>query len=301
MSVKVENIVKYYGNQCALNQVSFEIQKGEVVGFLGPNGAGKSTMMKIITGCLEADDGTVHVDGELMDTNVVNLRSKIGYLPEHNPLYGEMFVEEYLKFIAGIYHLKNKKQRIDEVVRLTGLTPERHKKIQALSKGYKQRVGIAQALIHDPEVLILDEPTTGLDPNQLDEIRGLIRDVSNEKTVMLSTHIMQEVDQLCDRVIIVDQGNIVADDELSLLKQHGGARIQRIYIEFEGEIDQENLRGLSFIDNLEQKENGYLITSTHDEDVRPLLFKYAVENNYILLTLNKMQEELENIFKRITQ
>lgn len=218
MSIKVSNITKMYGQQCALHNISFEVKKGEVVGFLGPNGAGKSTMMKIITCFIPPTEGDVAVCNLDIWNDSQQVRSKIGYLSEANPLYYDMYVKEFLSFIAGIHHIKNKKQRVDEVIAMTGLGLEQHKKIVALSRGYKQRVGLAQALIHDPEVLILDEPTTGLDPNQLIEIRQLIKDCGKTKTVLLSTHIMQEVEAMCDRVIIINKGELVADSSINELR-----------------------------------------------------------------------------------
>jgi ABC-2 type transport system ATP-binding protein len=217
MSIKVENVSKLYGEQLALNGISFEVNKGEILGFLGPNGAGKSTLMKIITSFIGADKGSVFVCEQKVEQDNIELRKKIGYLPEHNPLYDEMFIKEYLTFIADIYGCS--KNRVHEVIELTGLTAENHKKISQLSKGYRQRVGLAAALIHEPEVLILDEPTTGLDPNQMVEIRNLIRESGKDKTVMLSTHIMQEVEKMCDRVIIINKGEIVANELLSNLKK----------------------------------------------------------------------------------
>ena len=218
MSIVVQNVSKLYGKQWALTNVSFETKKGEIVGFLGPNGAGKSTMMKIITTYIPPTEGDVSVCGFDIWNQSIELRKKIGYLSESNPLYYDMYVREFLEFIAGIHQIKNKKKRVDEVIAMTYLEIEQHKKIGALSRGYKQRVGIAQALIHDPEVLILDEPTTGLDPNQLVEIRELIRKLGKTKTILLSTHIMQEVEAVCDRVIIINQGEIVADAPISELK-----------------------------------------------------------------------------------
>ncbi len=217
MSIEVKEVSKYYGEQAALDSVSFEVKKGEIVGFLGPNGAGKSTLMKIITTYLNADKGQVNVCSEDVEEDTISIREKVGYLAEHNPLYFEMYIKEYLSFIADIYGCS--KERINEMIDSTGLTPEKHKKIGELSKGYRQRVGLAAALIHNPEVLILDEPTTGLDPNQLVEIRNLIKESGKDKTVMLSTHIMQEVEKMCNRVIIINKGKIVADEMLSSLKE----------------------------------------------------------------------------------
>lgn len=217
MSIEVKGVSKYYSEQAALKSVSFEVKKGEIVGFLGPNGAGKSTLMKIITSFISADEGNVFVCNQMVEQDNIEIRKKIGYLPEHNPLYNEMYIKEYLTFIADVYGYS--KSRVNDVIELTGLTPEQHKKINQLSKGYKQRVGLSAALIHEPEVLILDEPTTGLDPNQMVEIRNLIRESGKDKTVMLSTHIMQEVEKMCNRVIIINKGKIVADEMLSTLKE----------------------------------------------------------------------------------
>ena len=230
MSIVVKNVTKIYGKQYALNNVSFEIKKGEVVGFLGPNGAGKSTMMKIITCFLPPTSGDVSVCGLDIWNDSLELRKKVGYLSEANPLYYDMYVREFLEFIAGIHHLKNVKDEVDRVIKMTGLELEQHKKISALSRGYKQRVGIAQAIIHNPEVLILDEPTTGLDPNQLVEIRNLIKQYGKNKTVLLSTHIMQEVEAVCDRVIIINQGNIVADTTIDKLP-HDSASLENLFHE----------------------------------------------------------------------
>jgi ABC-2 type transport system ATP-binding protein len=225
MSISVSNLSKVYGSQTAVNSISFSIEKGEIVGFLGPNGAGKSTTMKILAGYISSTSGEATIDGEKITVDTLNLKKKVGYLPEHNPLYLEMYVVEFLDFMGKLNGLsgQNLKNRIDEVIEMVGLSPERHKKIEQLSKGYRQRVGLAHALIHDPEVLILDEPTTGLDPNQLVEIRKLIKEVGKNKTIILSTHIMQEVEAICDRVIIINKGNLVADDELAKLKEGGGS------------------------------------------------------------------------------
>ena len=230
MSIEVRNLFKYYGEQAALLDISFSVPSGQITGFLGPNGAGKSTTMKIITGYISSSNGLVNVCNQEVDTENLDIRKKIGYLPENNPLYTDLYVKEYLLFVAGMYKLKNKKERVNEVISLVGLELEQHKKIESLSKGYRQRVGIAQAIIHDPEVLILDEPTSGLDPNQLDSIRKLIKNIGKEKTVLLSTHIMQEVEAICDRVIILNKGQIVAD-RLSKDLQASNKK-QVIYLQF---------------------------------------------------------------------
>ena len=230
MSILVEKVTKFYGKQKALDNISFEIGSGEIVGFLGPNGAGKSTMMKILTTYITPSYGKAEVCGNDVIEKALNVRKEIGYLPEHNPLYLDMYVKEYLSFVAGIYKLKNKKKRVEEIIKMVGLTPEMKKKISALSKGYRQRVGLAQAMIHDPKVLILDEPTSGLDPNQLVEIRALIKNIGKEKTVMLSTHIMQEVEAICDRVIIIDKGEIVADDLVkNILEKHKTKDLETVF------------------------------------------------------------------------
>lgn len=225
MSVSVNQLTKIYGSQIAVNNVSFTVNKGEIVGFLGPNGAGKSTTMKILTGYIQANSGSAHLDEDEIRIDNVNTKKKIGYLPEHNPLYPEMYIKEYLQFVGSLYGLKkgDLKDRIEEIIEKVGLSAEKNKKIEQLSKGYRQRVGLAQALIHDPEVLILDEPTTGLDPNQLVEIRNLIKEVGKNKTIILSTHIMQEVEAICDRVIIINKGSIVADDKLEKLTKEQGS------------------------------------------------------------------------------
>lgn len=221
MSIEINGLTKRYGAQKAVDNISFKLNKGEIAGFLGPNGAGKSTTMKIITGYLQADEGTVEVCGIKVTNDNIDTKKRIGYLPEANPLYYDMYVREYLDFIAGVHQVQNKKHRIEEVIKITGLTPESDKTIGQLSKGYKQRVGLAAALIHDPEVLILDEPTTGLDPNQIIEIRELIKNLGRDKTVLFSSHILQEVEALCDRVIIINKGQVVADDSLSNVKSKG--------------------------------------------------------------------------------
>lgn len=301
MTIKVSEICKYYGSQKVLNNVSFEIGTGELVGFLGPNGAGKSTTMKIITGYLAADQGTVTINGEKVESNNVSIRAKIGYLPENNPLYTDLFVREYLEMVAGFYKIQNKKEHISRMVELTGLKAEQHKKIGALSKGYRQRVGLAQALIHDPEVLILDEPTTGLDPNQLEEIRQLIREISGNKTVMLSTHIMQEVEAICNRVIIINKGEVVADGSIDYIK--GGQFIQRqkVFVEFNKIPDLKALSAIGEIAQIKQlTSTSFILESEAKTDIRPVVFNFAVQNQLILLTMKEEQQSLENIFHGLT-
>src|SRR5947208_547712 len=241
MSIEVKNLLKIYGEQKAVNNISFSVNKGEIVGFLGPNGAGKSTTMKIITGYLTPDGGVATVSNVNVANNPIEAKRKIGYLPEANPLYADMYVKEYLDFIAGVHQINNKKQRIAEVIELTGLQVEQKKKVGQLSKGYKQRVGLAAALIHDPEVLILDEPTSGLDPNQIIEIRNVIKKLGQNKTVLFSSHIMQEVEAMCDRVIIISKGNIVADDKLQNL-QMAGSHVQQVKVEFKEKVDTGQLK-----------------------------------------------------------
>ena len=302
MSIRVSQISKIYGNQKVLDQVSFEIGTGEVVGFLGPNGAGKSTLMKIITGYLAAEDGSVEINGELVETKNTDIRSQIGYLPENNPLYTDLYVREYLEMVAGFYHLQNKKEQVLKMVELTGLKGEQHKKIGALSKGYRQRVGLAQALIHDPAVLILDEPTTGLDPNQLEEIRQLISNISENKTVMLSTHIMQEVEAVCNRVIIINKGILVADGSIDQLKAGQFAQKQTVWVEFDRTPDLVALHKIQGLLKVEQTgATTFLAESENTIDLRPLLFQFAVSNHLILLTLKEQQQSLENVFQELTK
>ncbi len=302
MTIQVSQVSKLYGDQKALDQVSFEIGTGELVGFLGPNGAGKSTLMKIITGYLSSDGGKVSINGEPVETNHVAIRSRIGYLPENNPLYPDLYVREYLEMVAGFYRLQHKKEQVLKMVELTGLKTEQHKKIKALSKGFRQRVGLAQALIHDPAVLILDEPTTGLDPNQLDEIRQLIRTISADKTVMLSTHIMQEVEAICNRVIIVHKGKLVADGSIAQLKAGQIAQKQAVLVEFDKTPDIEALRKIPGLQNISLvNPTTFLAESDHNVDLRPALFRFAVNNQLVLLTLKEQQQSLENVFQDLTR
>ena len=302
MTIKVSQVNKLYGTQKALDQVSFEIGTGELVGFLGPNGAGKSTLMKIITGYLAADGGSVEINGEPLETKNISIRAQIGYLPENNPLYTDLFVREYLEMVAGFYQLPNKKEQVLKMVELTGLKDEQHKKIGALSKGYRQRVGLAQALIHDPAVLILDEPTTGLDPNQLEEIRQLIRKISENKTVMLSTHIMQEVEAVCTRVLILNKGKLVADGSVEQLKGGQFAQKQTVWVEFDKTPNMEVLRKIPSLLKIEQTGNAtFLAESENSVDLRPYLFHFAVSNGLVILTLKEQQQSLENVFQELTR
>lgn len=302
MTISVSAISKYYGSQKALDRISFQTGNGELVGFLGPNGAGKSTLMKIITGYLSADEGTVTINSELVETGNVSIRKQIGYLPENNPLYTDLYIREYLEMVAGFYHLQHKKEQVQKMIELTGLKDEQHKKIGALSKGYRQRVGLAQALIHDPSVLILDEPTTGLDPNQLEEMRQLIRTISANKTVMISTHIMQEVEAICNRVIIINKGKLVADGSISQLKAGGFAQKQSVLVEFDRAPEMGSLRKISGVNKIEViSKTSFLAESMDQTDIRPKLFQFAVQNQLIILTLKEQQQSLENVFQDLTR
>ena len=301
MTVETRNITKLFGKQKALDNVSFSIKKGELVGFLGPNGAGKSTMMKIITGFLPQNSGDIFLNNQKISFENIEIRRNIGYLSEHNPLYTELYIKEYLEITAGFYKIKNKKQRIAEMVELTGLGDEQHKKIRALSKGYRQRVGLAQALIHNPSILILDEPTTGLDPNQLEEIRRLIREISTEKTVMISSHIMQEIEAICSRVLIINKGKIVADGGITEIRAANLNRNQIVIAEFNKPVKPEQLIFIEGVKNVTQKEKHWVIESISEKDIRPAIFQFAVKNQLILLTLKEKQQNLENIFHQLTQ
>jgi ABC-2 type transport system ATP-binding protein len=300
MSIKAEKITKIYGKQKALNEVSFEIENAQIVGFLGPNGAGKSTMMKILTCYLPQSSGKASVCGFDIVEHAMQVKKLVGYLPEHNPLYLDMYVKEYLEFIGGLHHLKNIRERVKEMISITGLEIEQNKKIGALSKGFRQRIGIAQALIHNPKVLILDEPTTGLDPNQLEEIRSLIRNVGKEKTVMLSTHIMQEVEAVCDRVIIIKQGEIVADDKTNKLKQQ--EQIQMVEVEFDKEASRSALKNINGIRDAKVKEkNTWIITGNNEIDLQKTIFEFAVKNNLSIRSLQRIENKLEDVFKSLTK
>lgn len=300
MSIVVNNITKLYGVQKALNNVSFTVNTGEIVGFLGPNGAGKSTMMKIITCYIPPTSGSVKVcDFDILEQSL-EVKKQIGYLPEHNPLYLDMYVKEFLEFVGGLYKVDNIKKRVAEMIELTGLQVEQKKKIGTLSKGYRQRVGLAQAIIHDPKVLIMDEPTTGLDPNQLEEIRGLIKTLGKEKTVMLSTHIMQEVEAVCDKVIIINKGEIVANESTQNLQKNTNKQIYTV--EFDGNVSKSSLKNISGVRDAEQvNDKIWQITTNGDQDIRKEIFDFAVKNQLIVLTLNKEEQKLEDIFKQLTK
>ena len=298
MSIAVNNISKSYGAQKALDNISFSINKGEIVGFLGPNGAGKSTLMKILTTYITADEGTATVNGQDVNTNPKAVQLSIGYLPEHNPLYLDLYVREYLAFNADVY--KVAKSRIEEVIQLTGLSTESHKKIGQLSKGYRQRVGLANALLHNPDVLILDEPTTGLDPNQLLEIRNVIKNVGKDKTVFLSTHIMQEVEAICDRVIIINNGKIVTDKKLDNLISEDKEQV--IEVEFDFQVEEQLI---SKIENLVSYVNVHdmmwELTFKSDKDMRSVVFDFAQNNGLKTLQLNQKNKNLEAVFREITK
>ena len=302
MSIVVQDVTKYFGEQKALDNISFEVKTGEIVGFLGPNGAGKSTMMRIITGFIPASSGNVTVNGLAVEVDNLEVKKQIGYLPENNPLYPEMYIREYLGFVASIYNTGiSKKMLIDNIIELTGLAPEQNKKIGSLSKGFRQRVGLAQALIHNPAVLILDEATTGLDPNQIVEIRNLIKEAGKQKTVMLSTHIMQEVEAICDRVIIIDNGIIVADE----LKSNIYSKIKRpkqiIQVEFDKNILESLLAKITNVSTVKNiRNNTWLIEAEGNEDIRPSIFNFAVKNNLTVLSLLKKESNLEEVFRQLT-
>jgi len=301
MSVIVDSITKRFGEQKALDNVSFTVNAGQVAGFLGPNGAGKSTMMKIITCFLPQSEGSVTVEGFDVINDPLEVRRKVGYLPEHNPLYLDMYVKEFLAFAGGIQLPSNQvESRVKKMIEITGLGPEQHKKIAALSKGYRQRVGLAQAMIHEPSVLILDEPTTGLDPNQLVEIRQLIREIGKEKTVILSTHIMQEVEAICDRAVIINKGKIVADDETPRLKQLLGGE-ESVVVEFDKPADSNKLRALQSVASVHKiSDTSYRIRAKGKEDIRPVLFRFAVDNQLAVITLQQEKSSLEEVFRQLT-
>ena len=299
MSIEVKEVSKSYGAQKALDAVSFSINRGEIVGFLGPNGAGKSTLMKILTTFISADSGEAHVNGADVTTQQKDVQKSVGYLPEHNPLYLDLYVREYLAFNADVY--KVAKARIEEVINLTGLAPEAHKKIGALSKGYRQRVGLAAALLHDPEVLILDEPTTGLDPNQLVEIRDLIKNIGRNKTVFLSTHIMQEVEAICDRVIIINHGKIVTDKKLKNLVKDTKVQ-QVIEVEFDNAVTNEQLQTLpNLVSAKNTKINNWELTFDAETDMRPVIFDFAHDNGLKTLQLSLKNKNLESVFREMTK
>lgn len=298
MSIEVSGLTKFYGDQKALDNVSFKVGSGEIVGFLGPNGAGKSTLMKILTTYLQADEGKALVNGMDVSADLIKVKKSLGYLPEHNPLYLDLYVKEYLLFNADIYKVNEK--RVDEVIEQTGLTPEVNKKIGQLSKGYRQRVGLATALLHQPEVLILDEPTTGLDPNQLVDIRGLIKNIGKDKTVFLSTHIMQEVEAICDRVIIINKGKIVEDYYLH--DDRNVVETQVLLVEFDKFIDESKLYLPEVIDLAKSLDgNLWELHSKSQDDIRPIIFDFASTNDLKILSMQRQNKNLETIFREKTQ
>lgn len=301
MSIEVRNITKVFGEQKALDNVSFDINNGEIVGFLGPNGAGKSTLMKIITGYIPATEGEVLINGMNILENPIKIRKKLGYLPEQNPLYFDMYIVEYLEFVAGIYGIKNKKSRIDEIVSLTGLEPEINKKIGTLSKGYKQRVGLAQAIIHDPEVLILDEPTSGLDPNQIIEIRNLIKNLGKEKTVILSTHIMQEVEAICDRILLIKKGVLLANDKAEDFAHLNSDSISTLLVELDGELSENDFAQIKGIRNVrKQSPTRFAIEFSKSNDIRKAVFNLAVQKGLAVLSMQEKEKSIEEVFAELT-
>jgi ABC-2 type transport system ATP-binding protein len=302
LSIQVEHLSKLYKQQKAIDDLNFNINSGEIVGFLGPNGAGKTTTMKILTGYIPPSSGKAFVNGLDVEENAIEVRKLIGYLPEHNPLYTDMYVKEYLEFVASIYKLSNRKQRVDDMIELTGLTLERHKKIGQLSKGYRQRVGLAQAIIHNPKVLILDEPTSGLDPNQIAEIRNLITNIGKEKTVLLSTHIMQEVEAMCTRVMIINKGVIVANGQPSELKHMFGAS-QAVQFTFNKALSPTQINALALKGKVSHLQDfTYLVqVSTEIEGLKSEVFKFAVEQDLILTEIKLIEQTLEEVFKTVTK
>lgn len=302
MSVIIDSVTKTFGAQKALDLVSFKVSEGEVVGFLGPNGAGKSTMMKIATGYLIADTGEVTICGQKITPDNTEVRKLIGYLPEHNPLYLEMYVREYLEMVGKLYYINSRdiKREVESVIERTGLQAECHKKIGALSKGYRQRVGIAQAIIGKPKVIILDEPTTGLDPNQIVDIRNLIKDLGREHSVILSTHIMQEVEAICDRIVLIDHGQIRAEGTpAEIQRMVGGNQIVEVAFE-EKDVNISVLGDMAFVDHIDVKEDSFEVYPAEGyDDIRPMLFRFAVENKLTLLTLNREENSMEDLFHRL--
>ncbi len=299
MSISISNLTKTYGTQIAVNNISFNVAKGEIVGFLGPNGAGKSTTMKMITGYLNADAGNISVSGIQVDKENIESKRKIGYLPEANPLYVEMYVREYLHFIGSTYKIKNLKEKVNEIIETVGLTLEANKKIAQLSKGYKQRVGLAAALIHEPQVLILDEPTSGLDPNQIVEIRNVIKNLAKDKTVLFSSHILQEVEAICDRVIIINKGNIVMDDSLYNLQKSNESK-QMVIVVFREEVQKSMIEQLSAAITVSKNEHTFKIQTNDAENLRKQLLQLSIDNNLNIVSLQNETNSLEDIFRQLT-
>lgn len=302
MSIEIKDLVKTYGEQRAVDAISFRVGKGEIVGFLGPNGAGKSTTMKILTGYLGQDSGEARVCGLSVNEQPLETKKKIGYLPEANPLYPDMYVREFLDFIADVHHVADKKARIEAVIGLVGLSPESKKKLGQLSKGYKQRVGLAAALVHNPEVLILDEPTSGLDPNQIIEIREVIRNLGKDKTVLFSSHILQEVEALCDRVVIINKGKLVADSTLSALRQAGSNGNATIRVAFREPLEAAGLEALKNVERVARLgENEWELQTSSPDEVKKQLLELALQNNWNILTLQSENQSLEAIFRSLTK
>ncbi len=300
MSIKVENLTKIYGKQKAVNNLSFEINSGEIVGFLGPNGAGKTTTMKILTCYIPPSAGRAFVNSMNVEEESIAVRKQIGYLPEHNPLYMDMYVKEYLQFVASCYDIKNKTKRVEDMIGLTGLQIEKNKKIGQLSKGYRQRVGLAQAMIHNPSVLILDEPTSGLDPNQIVEIRNLIKAIGQDKTVMLSTHIMQEVEAMCSRIMIINKGEIVANGSASELKLNQSNQVV-VVVTFSQKVQNNAaLNALGKVNQLDEK-TFEIKSNLLEKDLKAAVFQFAVDNQLVIEELNTKNNSLEDIFKKVTQ
>ncbi len=301
MSVQVNQLSKVYGEQRAVDRISFQAKPGEVLGFLGPNGAGKTTTMKMVTGYIPPTEGAVQVCDINVEESPIAAQQHIGYLPEHNPLYRDMYVKEYLSFVGRLHKIPKLQKRIADLIELTGLTIEQHKRIEALSKGYRQRVGLAQAMLHDPAVLILDEPTSGLDPNQLAEIRGLIKRLGEEKTVILSTHIMQEVEALCDRVVIINEGKIVANDPVERLQ----SRIKGeslVTVAFSKDVKEKDLTALTHVSRVEKMgKKRWRLFASADQDIRPAIFHFAVEHENVLLELHRDERSVEDVFRHLTQ
>ncbi|MFZ1677054.1 MAG: ATP-binding cassette domain-containing protein [Saprospiraceae bacterium] len=300
MSIKVSHLTKLFGTQTAVDDVSFQVEKGEILGFLGPNGAGKTTTMRMISGYLTADQGEILVNGIPVTEESTKIRANLGYLPENNPLYQDMYVREYLRYVARVYHIDQPWKRINEVIELTGLTKEYHKQIRELSKGYRQRVGLAQAIIHNPDVLILDEATSGLDPNQLIEIRQLIKDLGKEKTILLSTHIMQEVQALCDRVIIINKGKIVADGNIRLLSQNL-TNAYKVKVIFSRHVVDITLREIEGYVSHEEINNFCYIITGKENNLNEAIFDFAVKKGLKIIEMSTLQESVENIFQQLTQ
>ncbi len=299
MSVEVKNVTKIYGEQKALDSISFSVEPGNIVGFLGPNGAGKSTMMKIITCFIPQTSGNVSVCGYDVIENPIDVKRQVGYLPEHNPLYLDMYVKEYLDFVGGVYKIENRKARVKEMIDMVGLGIEQNKKIGALSKGYRQRVGLAQAMIHDPKVLILDEPTTGLDPNQLEEIRGLIKNIGKEKTIMLSTHIMQEVEAICDKTIIINHGQIVANDKTAQLQNQQKNEIV-LTVEFDKTVELKDLQKIDGVIQVKRSNGNLWLFEIKEDAIRNNIFQFAMQKEMVVLSMQKETQSLEAVFKNLT-